>query len=160
VRYVAFVSWATNLVPGFVANGKSQVYLKDRVTGQIVAVSAVNNNTMGGNEDSLSATISANGRFVAWSSRADNLVPGDNNASSDIFLHDMQTGVLTRVSVDKFGTQGNAPSGSPSISPDGCRVEFASNATNWILDSGYYDNFGDVSIFTAGLICATNTMGP
>jgi Tol biopolymer transport system component len=77
-------------------------------------------------------SISADGRFVAFSSSANNLVPGDTNRAYDVFVRDRQTGVTTRVSVDSAGAEGNNASGSPSISGDGRYVVFASSATNLV----------------------------
>ena len=61
--------------------------------------------------------ISADGRFVAFTSAANNLVAGDTNDRIDVFVHDRQTGVTERVSVDSFGAQGNGNNGRPAIGP-------------------------------------------
>src|SRR5207253_921856 len=76
--------------------------------------------------------ISANGRFVAFNSRSTNLVPGDTNGTSDVFVHDRQTGTTERVSVDNTGNQGNGGSGVVAISADGRFVAFVSSATNLV----------------------------
>ncbi len=55
------------------------------------------------------------GRYVAFKSDASNLVAGDNNGSSDIFLHDTQTGTTTRVSVDSAGNEGESNSTNPTL---------------------------------------------
>src|SRR5262249_17387154 len=83
-----------------------------------------------GDADSYRTAISADGRFVAFLSLADNLVPGGTNGQADIFLHDSQTGVTERVSVATGGTQRDGPSAKPSISGDGRYVAFWSQATN------------------------------
>ncbi|MFO0985006.1 MAG: hypothetical protein U1E76_25295 [Planctomycetota bacterium] len=88
-----------------------------------------------GNYESILAAVSANGRFVAFTSLASTLVPGDTNDTADTFVHDMETGETTRVSVDSYGRQ--ADDGSdiyypPSISADGRFVAFASHATNLV----------------------------
>src|SRR4028119_1688818 len=75
-------------------------------------------------------SISADGRFVAFSSGASNLVPGDTNNTYDIFVRDRLTNTTTRVSVDSAGNQGNSRSTSPSISADGRFVAFSSFASN------------------------------
>src|SRR5580765_2767667 len=64
-------------------------------------------------------SASADGRFVAFSSWGDNLVPGDTNGQSDIFVRDLQTGATRLVSVASGGTQANGTSFTPSISADG-----------------------------------------
>ena len=90
---------------------------------------------LNGNESnnvSFFESISADGRYVAFNSVADNLVPEDTNKSPDIFVHDMQTGITTRVSVDSNGNETaynvGAGSSNPSISADGRYVAFSSYA--------------------------------
>jgi Tol biopolymer transport system component len=129
-RYVAFVSAASNLVPGD-TNGKFDVFVHDRVTGQTTRVSVASDGTEG-NDDSWWPSISADGRYVAFSSLASNLVPGDTNGTWDVFVHDRLTGQTTRVSVASDGTQGNNGSGDPSISADGRYVAFSSLASNLV----------------------------
>src|SRR5207245_282238 len=85
-----------------------------------------------GNAVSGSASISANGRYIAFYSEASNLVPRDSNAVSDVFVRDMQTGTTRRVSVSSTGGQGNNSSGAPSISADGRYVAFDSYASNLV----------------------------
>ncbi len=85
-----------------------------------------------GSDASKEPSISANGRLVAFSSSADNLVPGDTNAESDVFVHDLRTGQTTRVSVDSAGQEGNNPSSSPSISANGRFVAFSSSASDLV----------------------------
>jgi hypothetical protein len=69
---------------------------------------------------------------VAFESDADNLVADDTNNKIDIFVHDLQTGTTTRVSVDLAGVEGNDNSNAPSISADGSSVIFESDATNLV----------------------------
>jgi len=129
-RFVAFDSRATNLVPGD-TNGRSDVFVHDRQTGitERMSVDGAGNQ---GNSDSDRPLISANGRFVAFNSRSTNLVPGDTNGTSDVFVHDRQTGTTERVSVDNTGNQGNGGSGVVAISADGRFVAFVSTATNLV----------------------------
>ena len=84
---------------------------------------------MGGhpNKNSFSPSISADGRFVAFTSYAPNLVPGDTNGDFDVFVHDRQTGRTTQVSVDMAGGDHSI---SPSISADGRFVAFASGGSD------------------------------
>jgi hypothetical protein len=87
-----------------------------------------------GNEVSMSSAISANGRYVAFVSYADNLVPDDTNGVADIFVHDRQTGVTKRVSVNEKGEQANGPSYNPSLTPGGFSLVFESEATNLVAN--------------------------
>ncbi len=121
-RFVAFQSVATNLVPGD-GNAQSDVFVRDRLSGTTERVSV---STSGGEGDggSTQASLSADGRYVAFQSAATNLVAGDGNGQDDVFVHDRQTGATTRVSVSYFGTEATAPSVAPSISGDGHCVAF------------------------------------
>src|SRR5437867_824550 len=129
-RFVAFSSLATNLVPGD-TNGAFDVFVHDRLTGTTERVSVDSAGTQG-HGNSSEPSISADGRFVAFSSVATNRVPGDTNAAFDVFVHDRLTGTTERVSVASAGTQGNGSSLDPSISADGRFVAFSSVATNLV----------------------------
>jgi Tol biopolymer transport system component len=129
-RFVAFSSFAGNLVPGD-TNGTFDIFVHDRKTGVTTRVS-VDSAGDESNGDSVTPSISAFGRFVAFRSFASNLVPDDTNGVSDIFVHDRQTGVTTRVSVDSAGNESNGVSDAPSISGDGRYVAFQSDATNLV----------------------------
>lgn len=96
-----------------------------------------------GRNDSYAADISADGRYVVFESAAGNLVSGDDNGDTDIFVHDRQTGATERVSVDSDGDEGNGDSRAPAISDDGRFVVFHSVATNLIDD----DNNGFADVF-------------
>src|SRR5262245_38698554 len=129
-RFVAFVSDATNLVPGD-TNAWPDVFVRDLasgVTGRVTVDSAGNQ----ANANSYEPALSADGRFVAFQSYASNLVPGDTNATSDIFVHDRLSGTTERVSVDSAGNQGNLASYHPAISADGRFVSFQSDANNLV----------------------------
>src|SRR4028118_689779 len=84
------------------------------------------------NGDSNGASISPDGRFVAFSSFASNIVPGDTNSTTDIFVRDTLTNTATLVSLGSAGNQGNDVSSQPSISPDGRFVAFKSYASNLV----------------------------
>jgi Tol biopolymer transport system component len=140
-RYVVFSSNATNLVSGDTNNycawngsnnNCSDVFVHDRVTGETIRVSVTSDGTQG-NHDSFSPAISADGRYISFDSIADNLVLGDTNDSSDIFVHDRVTSETTRVSVSSDGIQGNDESQTPSISVDGRYVAFSSWANNLVV---------------------------
>ena len=140
-RFVAFESGASNLVAGD-SNGYRDIFVHDRQTGETSRVS-VNSSGEEGNSWSEYPAISANGRFVAFESLASNLVAGDSNIGSDVFVHDRQTGETTRVSVDSNGVQGNSYSWYPAISADGRFVAFESLASNLVAwdSNGYRDIF-------------------
>ena len=94
------------------------------------------------NDWSDDAAISADGRFVTYSSGASNLVPGDTNGEYDVFLYDQQTRITSRISVTPDGTQANGGSGLPTISADGRYVAYSSEASN--LVAGDTDTLIDV----------------
>jgi Tol biopolymer transport system component len=129
-RYVAFVSEADNLVPGD-TNLQSDIFVHDRLSGAIERVS-VDSSGNQGNTNSDTPSISADGRFVAFESYADNLVPGDTNHRRDVFVHDRLSGTTELVSVDSGGLQGDDISIAPSISADGRYVAFQSDAHNLV----------------------------
>ena len=134
-RYIAFLSWATNLVPGD-TNGRLDVFRRDRSTGATIRVSVSSSGAQARCSDpwgcSGPASMSADGRFVAFVSSAGNLLPGDTNHVSDVFVHDCVTGRTTRVSVGRGGRQGNGASGFAAISADGRFVAFTSAAWNLV----------------------------
>ncbi len=155
-RYVAFVSLASNLVPGD-TNGASDVFVRDRVAGTTTRVSVDSNGAQGnGDSGNLSqshrTSISADGRYVAFSSVATNLVPNDTNGL-DVFVRDRVAGTTTRVSVDSNGAQASGSSLDPSISADGRYVAFQSNASN--LVPGDTNRFLDV--FVRDRVAGTTT---
>jgi Tol biopolymer transport system component len=100
---------------------------------QTTEIASVDSSGNQANEDSYDSCISADGRFVAFASWADNLVPGDTNGTNDVFVHDRVTGATERVSVDSSGNQA-VWCERPSISGDGRYVAFQSSATNLVPD--------------------------
>lgn len=91
-----------------------------------------------GNGDSRSASITADGRFVVFESAATNLVPGDTNDVTDIFLFDHQTFALGRISTTPDGTQATDANLDPTVSGDGSRVAFSTWASNlYPLEFGF-----------------------
>jgi Tol biopolymer transport system component len=129
-RYVAFVSDATNLVAND-TNGSTDVFVHDLQTGTTTRAS-VDSADVEGNGISNFPSISSDGRYVAFESDATNLVADDTLGFSDVFVHDRQTGVTTRASVDLAGVEGNGNSNSPSMSADGKSVIFQSDADNLV----------------------------
>jgi Tol biopolymer transport system component/Ca2+-binding RTX toxin-like protein len=141
-RYVTFNSSATNLVSGD-TNGAPDIFVKDLQTGTTKRISVASDGTQG-NDGSSNPSISPDGRYVAFSSGASNLVSGDTNGVNDIFVKDLQTGTTRRISVASDGTQGNDGSSGPSISADGRYVAFNSTATN--LVSGDTNGVNDIFV--------------
>jgi len=149
-RYVAFVSSATQLVPDDL-NSDWDVFVHDRLTAQTLRVS-VDSSGNGGDASgwgSAPAAISPNGRYVAFSSGASNLVPNDTNAASDIFVHDITTGATERVSLTSTQSQANNVSLHPSISGDGSVVAFHSDATNLVPNDT--NGFREVFVHDSGM---------
>jgi hypothetical protein len=136
-RFVAFSSWATDLVPDD-TNFADDVFVHDRQTGETTRVNLSSTGQQADAEyhnDSYAPSISADGRFVTFSSAATNLVPNDTNLAYDIFVRDRQTGETTRVNLSSTGQQANNQSlFYTSISADGRFVTFSSSATNLVPD--------------------------
>ena len=130
--YVAFGLPDSNLVPGD-TNGVDDGFVHDRQKGttQRVSVHGCGTQSNGG---SSNPRISANGRYVAFGSFASNLVSGDTNGLSDVFVRDLQMGTTQRESVDSSGTQANGTSGTSFISTDGSYVVFSSGASNLVAN--------------------------
>ncbi|MBF1999766.1 MAG: PD40 domain-containing protein [Synechococcales cyanobacterium M58_A2018_015] len=138
-RFVAYDSLANNLVGNNTTlNFSYDVFVYDRLT-QMTNLASINiqRQPTGGNGDSNNPHLSSDGRYVAFTSSASNLVPNDTNGVADIFLHDLQTRTTTLVSVDSNGNQANGASalgaGKSAISADGRYVVFQSVANNLVL---------------------------
>lgn len=147
-RYVAFVSYAANLVNDD-NNSYPDVFVRDRVDGRTIRVNVSND----GDEVNVFETdqepaLSADGRYVAFKSRAGNLVPNDTNEVGDVFVYDLQEGTIRRASVGYDGAQGNDASQSPSLSDDGRTLAFASVADNLVPG----DNNGRRDIFVRDVL--------
>jgi Tol biopolymer transport system component len=132
-RFVVFSSLATNLVHG-IDRPIGHLYAHDRETGEtsLVDVRPDGSPSEGSEYPYYRASISSDGRFVAFESASPTLVTGDTNEATDIFVRDRQSGETTRVSVDSLGAQAGRSSYSPSISGDGRYVAFASDAANLV----------------------------
>jgi Tol biopolymer transport system component len=128
-RYVAFVSGATNLVAGD-TNGWADVFVRDRVAKTTVRVSV---DSSGGeaDADSQQPSISADGRFVAFSSDATDLVAGDTNGYADAFVHDLVSGRTVRASLGSSGVEADDFAWHPVLSSDGRLVAFTSRPPTW-----------------------------
>ena len=122
-RYVAFAADRDARRPGVLGG----VYRYDTVTDELELVSVATDGTPADNWSGEPA-ISADGRYVAFSSDAENLVEGDENFSTDVFVRDVMAGTTTRVSVSSTGEEADEDSSGPSISADGRFVAFTSDS--------------------------------
>ena len=129
-RYVTFMSTASNLVSGD-GNDCTDIFIHDLQTGETKIVSLSSDGSQG-NGASSDPTISADGRYVAFISESNNLVPGDTNGFKDLFIHDMNSGETRIVTLAADGSQANNNSYTPSISADGCYIVFESDASNLV----------------------------
>ena len=130
-RYVVFNSHANNLVSGD-TKALPDIFVHDRVAQTTTRVSVATDGTQT-DQQTYETTISADGRWVTFVSRATNLVSGDTNLDLDIFAHDQTTHTTTRVSVSTNGVQADGSSVEPSLSGDGRYVAFFSVATNLVI---------------------------
>jgi Tol biopolymer transport system component len=160
-RFACFDHDATNLVTDD-TNGVSDIFVRDRIGG-ITERASVSSDEVQGNGSSASPDISADGRFVVFESVAANLVTGDANGFSDIFVRDRQAGTTARVSIATGGAEANNASFEPAISANGRFVVFRSSATN--LGAGadansFEDIFvRDLQAGTTERVSVTNTGG-
>lgn len=151
-RFISFYSEANNLIAGD-TNGIGDIFVHDRQTGEASRVSVSSNGAAGNGGTGYFSVISGNGRYVVFSSDANNLVSQDLNGKSDVFVHDRQTGLTTRLSVNANGAEGNGHSGGAAISDNGRYIAFTSWANN--LVEGDTNGLGDVFLYdqqTAELI--------
>ena len=127
---VAFSSDASNLVPGD-TNGARDLFLADLTTGTVTRVSTSASGEQA-NGESHDASLSADGSHLAFTSAASNLVPGDTNGKTDVFLKDLTTGEVTLISTSASGEPGNGGSQSPALSAHGTEIAFESTASNLV----------------------------
>jgi Tol biopolymer transport system component len=148
-QVVAFTSTALNLVPGD-TNGVEDVFVRDRVRGTVVraSVGAGGRQSDGGSVD---ASISADGRYVAFVSAATNLVRGDSNGVNDVFVRDLRAGTTRRVSVGSRGRQANGASLFPAMSADGTTVAFQTFASNLAGPGALPDTNGVEDVYVGDL---------
>jgi Tol biopolymer transport system component len=156
-KFVAFLSFATTLVHGD-TNGRADIFVRNLKTNTTTRVSVTSSDGTQGNGSSRAPTISSDGRYIAFLSYASNLVTGDTNGMRDVFIHNTQTGVTTRVSVASSGAQGNGDSRSPSISANGRYTAFDSWASN--LVSGDTNGILDVFVHDRGSSVTPRLLSP
>lgn len=144
---VAFTSLASNLA-GTDSNNRSDIYVRHRGAGSTTRISVSTSNVQA-TSSSFYAAVAGHGRYVAFASLANNLVSGDTNGSTDIFVRDLQLNTTTRVSLNSSGIQLGASSNHPDISDDGRYVTFDTRA----LNHGLSDTNG------ANDVCVRDTVG-
>ncbi|MFN3938568.1 MAG: hypothetical protein ACK4KW_13450 [Gemmobacter sp.] len=163
-RFVAFQSADDLLGEGATNPG---IYRASATGSGLEAVSKTGSSWLNG--ESRNADMSADGRYVVFESRATNGGPGGEGNYYDIFLKDMQTGTLTRVSTSMTGTDGDLDSRNARISADGRYVVFESQATNLTTDrTGFFSSdiylwdrlSGSLTNITAGLGGRFNASAP
>ena len=153
-RLVAFSSEASDLVNND-TNGWQDVFVRDLLAGTTVLISVNQSGTSGGLGHSHNPVFSADGRYVAFTSTAGDLVPGDGNGTEDVFVRDLLLGTTRLVSVNEAGTgSGNSFSSRPSISADNRYVAFQSAASD--LAPGNPSSL--YNVFLRDLVSGTTTL--
>lgn len=132
-RYVVFAAFSP-LVPED-TNETYDVYRRDLQTGDLMLISKTMSGSIA-NRASNQAVISGDGQFVAYISRATNIVPGDTNENNDVFVYNVQTGATQRINVTSRGNQAVGETYYPDISYDGRYVVYGSLASNLVLADG------------------------
>jgi Tol biopolymer transport system component len=140
-HFVAFACKGSNLVPGD-GNDVQDIFVRDVVRNRTILVSAPGAAPIA-DGDSDAPSISADGRFVAFQSLADNLVPGDTDRGSDVLLKDLETGTLSLLSPGLGGMDSNGSSANPILTPDARFVVYATTSSNITPD----DTKDDMSIY-------------
>jgi Tol biopolymer transport system component len=137
-RFVTFSSAATNLASNDTNAGTWDSFVHDRTLGITERVS-VSSEDVQGSAISMPGDVSVDGRYVAFISRAPDLVPGDLNGRDDVFVRDRVLRTTTRVNVSSLGVQsdgGTWPDEPPYITADGARVFFNDSGTNLVPETG------------------------
>ncbi len=158
-RYVAFTSDAANLVAGD-TNGSYDVFVRDNLIGTTTRVSTDSRGVQGNfiSEESSIAVANDGTVYVAFGSYASNLVEGDTNNTTDVFVKNMSTGITSRVSTDSSGKEGDNSSASSSpalkVANDGTvYVAFASFASNLVAD----DTNESTDVFLKNMLTGATT---
>lgn len=175
-RYVVFSSKATNMVPGLTDNNNgSDVFLRDNKTRTTIMISVNPITGNAGNGVSTQPSISGDGRWVAFTSTADDLSPEDGDTVQDIFVRDLSSATPRILLVSRAtGPNGNVPTASkgngnstnPRISKDGRYVAFDTSATNLSVNDGnsdkdvYRRDIDDVGGLFPTLLISRNTGNP
>jgi Tol biopolymer transport system component len=158
-RYVVFASHAKNLTTNAFQALSLNIFHRDLVRGSTVLVSVDQSGNAGGDDDSSFYSMSPDGRYVAFASRAGNLVANDTNAAVDIFLRDVQARTTRLISVDPASNSpspfGDVFSSDPQVSSDGRWVAFESR---WISLGGFSEAPGTPDVFLRDTLSNTTTM--
>jgi Tol biopolymer transport system component len=160
---IVFTSFASNLVTGD-TNNDGDVFVKDLITGSVTLVSTDATGVQGNSSSydgygGTGAKFSPDGSKVIFSSSANNLVTGDTNFRQDLFVKDLATGAITRVSTDAGGAQGNSTSYAGVFSPDGTRVAFVSDSTNLVPGIIGFSNIYIKDLATGAITCVVTSAG-
>jgi flagellin-like hook-associated protein FlgL len=150
-RYIAYSSLASNLVAGD-TNLFYDVFINDLSNSTATRVSVSTSGVQGDN-NSYGGTVSSDGRYVAFTSFASNLVADDTNGTSDVFVRDTLLGTTQRVSTSSGGAQGDNNSFNPVFSRDGTKLLFASYSSNLVAE----DTNATADLFVKDLISGTLT---
>lgn len=161
-RFVAFESYAIDLVAGTPAFLANRIYVRDRVAGTTDVVSVPTGGAPASAVQAASPSISADGRYVAFASLETSLVAGDTNGFEDVFVRDRTAGTTVRASLSGAGEQAACPpfvtlggcTRDPVISADGRFVAFRSRATNLALS----DTNNREDVFVRDLVAATTEL--
>jgi Tol biopolymer transport system component len=172
-RFVLFASTANNLAltgsnTPFLAQSppKINVFLRDRTNGTTILASINLAGTGGGNGDSIPIELSTNGQYALFESSASDLVPGDTNNVTDVFVRDLVNGTNILVSIGMNGSFANGVSGESAMTPDGRYVAFASTASNFVPNdtNGIQDIFvrdlqtGVTTLASPGAVTSTSSL--
>ncbi|OGL31889.1 hypothetical protein A3F64_00595, partial [Candidatus Saccharibacteria bacterium RIFCSPHIGHO2_12_FULL_42_8] len=142
-RYIAYASDADNLVTSD-TNIMTDMFLYDTVNETTSRIS-VDSGGVEADGSSGGASVSSDGRYITYHSDATNLVAGDTNVTTDVFLYDTDTQTTSRISVDSGGTESTGYSYSPAISGDGQYITYSSDSTDLVI--GDTNGFSDIFLY-------------
>jgi Tol biopolymer transport system component len=156
-RYVAFDSFAIDLVPEVDGNETADVFVRDLQEGTTTRASV---DTAGGdpNRSSSQPSLSSDGRYLAFRSIASDLVPGDGNGQLDGFVRDLHAGTTVRATVDVDGGDSNGPTNNMDLSGNGRYLVFDSVATDLVPGGLFNVYVRDLQTATTTPV-AVNTAG-
>jgi flagellin-like hook-associated protein FlgL len=152
-RFIVFQSGATNLISG--VSGE-QIYLKNLSTGALQLASS-SSSGVAGNATSMNFTVSGDGRYVTFFSTATNLISGVSG--SQVYVKDMQSGILQLASQNSSGVQGNGTSDRPVISDDGRYVVFESSSSNLVTGTSGTQTFVKDMVTGQVRVASSNAQG-
>ena len=153
-RFVLFLSLADDLTPGGNTRFCSELYLRDCLSNTTTLVTVNVSGTGANNTNIFGGMVSTNGRYVVFASDATDLVAGDTNNASDVFLRDLLAGTTTLISVATNGGFGNGSSTASFMTPDGRYVAFVSGASNLVPN----DTNGIRDVFVRDTQMGTTTL--